>query len=207
MSEDQFREATKVMRRIASYLKGLVDWEWEEEVIRPGRRKLPNGTEYHFYYVFAMKPKGIPEEEGWFDAIFWMASSGEKNESISMSTKPIFWGCYWTAYYYPRRVEEKLKRAWEIAECWRRKANEMFGTRLILPDEAALLKCCFNMKRVYPKLVRQHFKAMKYAFFGARRQLKEEGIMITEKILDLELKLEDGLEVTEEDIKAALGEG
>jgi len=45
-----------------------------------------------------------------------------------------------------------------------------------------------------------------HSFFGARKQLEDERIRITRKIRKLELKLEHGLEITEEDIKAALGE-
>lgn len=50
------------------------------------------------------------------------------------------------------------------------------------------------------------FKAMKWAYEGAKRELEEKGVVIADKIMDLELKLEDDLEMTEEDIKAALGE-
>ena len=192
--------AIKAVRKVVEAIGDLASWEWKEWVKKP--------DEHGDWYGFAMEPKGIPKEKKWFCLASWSAFLGEKKRKVSMGTELIFWGSYWKDYDYPGRVKKRLRRAWEIAEEWRKKANKRFRARLKFPPskEVACYECEFNVENIYSELVRRNFKAMKYAFFGARKQLEKEGIVITEKIVDLEEKLEHGLEITEEDIKAALGE-
>ncbi len=197
MSEDQLQIAIIAVRKVVEAIGDLADWEWKEIVRKPDR--------FGNLYSFSMEPN-LPKESSWFGCVYWEAVPGEREERVRMTTTPMFLGCHWTLYDYPKRIEERIRRAWKIAEEWTNKANEMFRTKLNLPYDVAILKKDFSIRRIYPKLVRRYFKAMKYAFLGTRKQLEEERIIITKYIWEIERKLEDGLEITEKDIKAAVGE-
>jgi len=193
--EIELRKAKIAVRKIAEAIGELADWEWEEEIEGPETGKS-------FYRVF-LKPK----TECWFSYICWESKPTEIRKYVEMGTSPLFPGYHWTAFDYPERVKRRLKEAWEIERKWMKKANEKFNIELKdMGPEFSAYYVTFEIDRIDPEEVRKYFMAMKWAYEMAKKELEEKGIVITDKILDLELKLEDDLEVTEEDIKAALGE-
>jgi len=195
ITEGELSKARAAVKKVIKIIGKLADWEWVEEFEGPETGRS--------VYSIVIKPKG----DVWFGHIGWESAPAEMREYVEMSTKCLFPGYHWKTYDYPKRVKDRLKKAWQIERKWLKKVNHEFNVNLKdMGPEFSAYYVTFKIDRLNPEEIRKYFMAMKWAYEMAKRELEEKGIVITDKIIDLELKLEDDLEVTEEDIKAALGE-